>query len=210
MSRYDSAIKRVAQCLAVRATAVTHLPVSTTRRWLRTLVAGAAFLGSGCAAAVPEATEYDVKAAFIYNFARFTEWPSGAFEHPTDPIRICIIGDDPFGNTLEDIVRGKMLAQHSLVVARVGTPAGARDCHIAFVGRADDERLGSVIAAVRDRPVMTIGDTEYAAQRGAVLGFLIQNGRVRFAINTETAKRAGLVLSSQLMKLAILINETPP
>src|SRR3569623_382132 len=116
----------------------------------------------------------------------------------------------PIRHYLEDIVRGKTLAQHSLVVTRVGTPAGARDCHIAFVSRADDERLGSVIAAVRDRPVMTIGDTEDAAQRGAVLGFLIQNGRVRFAINTETAKRAGLVLSSQLIKLAILVNGTPP
>lgn len=189
---------------------MAQLPLSTKRRRLRALVAGAALIGSACAVAVPEATEYDVKAAFIYNFARFTEWPSSAFEHPTDPIRICIVGDDPFGNTLDEIVRGKMLAEHALVVARVGTPAGARDCHIAFVSRADSERLGSVIAAVRDRPVMTIGDTEDAAQRGAVLGFLIQNGRVRFAINTETAKRTGLVLSSQLIKLAILVNGTPP
>ena len=208
MGWYDSAIKRVARRLAAHATAVTQSPLSRMRRRLRTLAAGAALIGSACAAALPEATEYDVKAAFIYNFARFTEWPSTAFENPTDPIRICIVGDDPFGNTLDEIVRGKTLAQHSLVVARVGTPAGARDCHIAFVSRADNERLGSVLTAVRDRPVMTIGDTEDSAQRGAVLGFLIQNGRVRFAINTEAAKRAGLVLSSQLIKLAILVDGT--
>lgn len=152
-----------------------------------------------------QATEYEVKAAFIYNFARFAEWPPSAFGRPSDPIRLCVFGKDPFGEILDDTVRGKTVAQHSFVVIRITDAAKTRDCHIVFIGRSESFQLGAVLAAVRDRPVMTIVDMNDAVQRGAILNFTLQDGRVRFAVNTDSAKRSGIALSSQLIKLATVV-----
>lgn len=169
-----------------------------------------ACLGGEAHALPGQATEYEVKAAFIYNFARFAEWPASAFEHPDDPIRLCIWGDDSFGDILEETVRGKTVALHPLVVSHIAAAAKARDCHIVFIGRSHAAQLGPVIEAVRDLPVMTIADMEGAVQRGAILSFTLQEGRVRFAVNADSAKRSGLALSSQLIKLATVVaKETP-
>lgn len=155
------------------------------------------------------ANEYEVKAAFIYNFARFAEWPPSAFAGPSDPIRLCLFGKDPFGEIVDRAVRGKTVAQHPFVVLRIDETEKARNCHIVFVSRAGSARLGAVLAAVHARPVMTIVDMEGAVQRGAILSFALRDGRVRFAVNTDSAQRSGLSLSSQLVKLAIAVaNDT--
>lgn len=161
------------------------------------------------AALPPRAAEYEVKAAFIYNFARYVEWPSSAFAGPTDPIRLCILGDDPFGEIVDRTLRGKTVAQHPFVVLRIEEIEKTRGCHIVFVSRAESERLGAVLAAVHGRPVMTIVDVEGAVQRGAILNFVLRDGRVRFAVNTGSAQRSGLSLSSQLVKLAIAVARDP-
>lgn len=153
-------------------------------------------------------SEYAVKAAFIYNFARFVEWPSSAFAQADDPIKICVLGDDPFGKVLDETIRGKSIAQHAFAIERIASAeeAGyADDCHIVFISRSETNRLGKVLTALQDKSVMTIGDMEDAAKRGAVMNFLLEGGRVRFAINADVAKRAGLNLSSQLIKLSTLV-----
>lgn len=157
------------------------------------------------AALAPRAPEYEVKAAFIYNFARYVEWPSSAFAGPSDPIRLCIFGDDPFGEIVDRTLRGKTVAQHPFVVLRIEEIEETRGCHIVFVSRTESERLDAVLAVVHDRPVMTIVDVEGAVQRGAILNFALRDGRVRFAVNTGSAQRSGLSLSSQLVKLAIAV-----
>ena len=161
------------------------------------------------AAIPPQATEYEVKAAYIYNFARFIEWPAAAFTGPSDPIRLCIFGKDPFGDIVDRTLRGKTVAQHPFVVIRIDEIEKTRDCHIVFVSRVESARLDAVLEAVHDRPVMTIVDEEGAVQRGAILNFALRDGRVRFAVNTDSAQRSGLSLSSQLIKLAIAVaNDT--
>ena len=102
------------------------------------------------------------------------------------------------------------MAQHPYVVGYIAAAAKARDCHIVFIGRSHEAQLGPVLEAVRDLPVMTIADMEGAAQRGAILSFTLQEGRVRFAVNADSAKRSVLALSSQLIKLATAVaKETP-
>lgn len=161
-------------------------------------------------ASAEQRTEYEVKAAFIYNFARFVEWPATAFERPDAPIVICVLGEDPFGHILDDTVRGKMVGQRPLSIRRIDVAAKAQGCHIVFISRSEHDRLAHVLAAFRDKPVMTIADIEGATQRGAVLNFILENGHVRFAINANSARRAGLNLSSQLVKLATAVNYDSP
>lgn len=153
----------------------------------------------------PRASEYEVKAAFIYNFARYVEWPFSVFDAPLDPIRLCIFGKDPFGEIMDRTLRGKTVAQHPFVVLRIKEIEKTRGCHIVFLSHMESEQLGAVLEAVRDRPVMTIVDVEGAVQRGAILNFALREGRVRFAVNTDSAQRSGLSLSSQLVKLAITV-----
>src|SRR3569833_2843321 len=114
-----------------------------------------ACLGGEVHALPSQATEYEVKAAFIYNFARFAEWPASAFKHPDDPIQLCIWGDDSFGDILEKTVRGKTVAQHPFVVSYIAASTKARDCHIVFIGRSHAAQLGPVLEAVRDLPVLS-------------------------------------------------------
>lgn len=163
-------------------------------------MAGAAVTAVG--AVGPRPSEYAVKAAFIYNFARFVEWPASAFAHPEAPLTLCVVGDDPFGAVLDETVRGKTVARHGFFIRRMSHAADAANCHIVFISRSETARLPKVLAALEGKSVMTIGDMEGAAKRGAVMNFLLEGGRVRFAINTEVAKRAGLNLSSQLIKLS--------
>lgn len=169
-------------------------------------------VGSAVGSAAPEPTEYELKAAFLYNFARFAEWPPSAFAGPNEPIVICVLGRDPFGPILDDTVRGKSLGPRRFDVRRIATAAKADGCHIVFIAASELGELDAVLAALRGKPVMTVADIEDAARRGAVLSFALRNGRVRFIINDNAAKRAGLVLSSQLIKVAsaVISDAVPP
>src|SRR3569833_602021 len=141
-----------------------------------------ACLGGEVHALPGQATEYEVKAAFIYNFARFAEWPASAFKHHDDPIQLCIWGDASFGDILEETVRGKTVAQHPFVVSYFAAAAQARDCHIVFIGRSDAAQRGPVLEAVRVLPVMTIADMVGAVLCGAFLCFLFLVGWVCFVV----------------------------
>lgn len=152
--------------------------------------------------------EYQVKAVFLFNFGQFVEWPPHVYDTPQAPFVICVVGEDPFGKTLDDVVRGESIGSRSLVVRRFGD-AGADDssgCNILFVGRNDAGRLDDALKAVRGRSVLTVTDIEGAENRGAIIVLYSDNNRIRMRINLAAAKANHLVISSKLLRPAEVIN----
>jgi YfiR/HmsC-like len=143
--------------------------------------------------------EYDVKAAFLLNFAKFVQWPPGTSSHN---LVICIVGDDPFGNTIDRLVRGKSAAQRPLEVRRLKEPRDAQSCHIAFVRAAEHEKASKLLAGVSELPVLTVGDAEDFADRGGVVSLPVEDGRVGLVINVGAAERAQLKISATLLSIA--------
>lgn len=153
-----------------------------------------------------DTSEYHVKAAFLYNFAKFVEWPDNAFTNPEAPMAFCVIGADSFGTSLYDL-QGKRVKNHPVSVQRIDAAADARTCHVLFISAADNQRMAEIIAAVKGSPVLVVGDAERFARRGGIIGFLTERNRVAFEINAGAAKGAGLTVSSQLLKLARTVIE---
>ncbi len=149
-------------------------------------------------------TEYEVKAAFIYNFAKYISWP----EAPTEagrPFVVGIVGRDPFGPMLDDVMRGKRIQNRTIVVRRFAGVEDVADCHILFVGSSEKSEVQRIVEALRRAPVLTIGDMDQFAERGGMINLITEENRVRFEINLEAAERAGLTPSSQLLRLARIV-----
>lgn len=146
--------------------------------------------------------EYQVKAAFLYNFARFTEWPDDAVGGQDAPFVLGILGEDPFGNNLEQTVSGKQVNDRPLVIRRGGTLEDIGPCHILFVSESENRRLTEILAGVASRPVLTVGESDDFTQRGGMIRLLRKADRVRFEIKARVAERAGLKISSKLLRLA--------
>ncbi len=147
-------------------------------------------------------SEYAVKAAFLYNFAKFVEWPADAFRSPREPMVLCLLGEEPFGRELDRTVEGKTVSGRQLIVRRLAKPAGLEECRILFVSASEGPRLDQVLAAVGDRAVLTVGEDEAFARAGGIISFVVRQSRVRFQIDRAAAARSGLSISSQLLELA--------
>jgi hypothetical protein len=174
-------------------------------RRLVALVAGMLSCAWCGAAVTPH--EYQVKAVFLFNFGQFVEWPKQAYDTPQAPFVICILGEDPFGRTIDDVVRGESIGPHSLVVRRLKKPGESSDCKILFIGRSESERLGDALAAVQGQSVLTVTDIEGAEKQGAIIVLFNDNNRIRMRINLAAAKSQQLVLSSKLLRPAEVIGE---
>jgi hypothetical protein len=147
-----------------------------------------------------EATmEYRVKAAFLYNFARFVEWPQS---RSAGPLMIGVLGADPFGRALADTVHGKSVDGRPVVVRKVGSVEEASGCAILFVSSSERNRWLEILAPLRRTAVLTVGDAPGFLAAGGVMNFYLEDNRVRFELNPEAAKRCGLKLSAQLIRLA--------
>jgi len=157
--------------------------------------------GAGTGARADDLAEYQVKAAFLYNFAKFVEWPERAFSGPDAPMTICVIGDDLFGPALDGL-RSKTVKNRKVVVKRVSGPGEIGGCHVLFISPADDDRMDEILLSLKGHSTLVVGDTERFVRRGGMIGFLMERNRVVFEINENSAKRAGLQISSQLLKLA--------
>jgi hypothetical protein len=149
--------------------------------------------------------EYAVKAAFLYNFAKFVEWPDHAFsDHPTAH-HFCFYGADPFGLSLATALAGKVVQGRSVVLLHPSLPAELPGCQIVFLSREDGEKLPEVIHAVSGRPVLLVGEADGFAERGGMINFFVQDDHVRFEINRSAAAAAGLEVSSRLLGLAKVV-----
>ncbi|KEQ53866.1 YfiR family protein [Sphingobium chlorophenolicum] len=161
------------------------------------------FVGTASATA-PATLERAVQANFLFKFAPFVEWPPEAFATSERAFVICVVGDDPFGALLNDVVRGQKMANRPVVVRRaVGDPAPP-GCHILFAGPSADAGYAPFTAA-EGKPVLTVAD-KGAGPAGAMIEFVRQNGRVRFQIDDGAARAHGLRISSKLLGLAIAVD----
>jgi hypothetical protein len=153
-------------------------------------------------------SEYSVKAAFLYNFARFTEWPETAFLEPESPIRLCVVGEDPFGEEL-DFIDNKRIHGRHLEVIRVRRVEDIEKCHILFVTASMGKHVARILGLIANWSVLTVGDHEEFAQAGGVISFSNRGNHIGFDINPTAARSAGLALSSRLLSLARIVGLDP-
>jgi hypothetical protein len=157
-----------------------------------------------------DSSEYLIKAGFIFNFAKFVEWPSAAFAQPDSPIVIGILGTDPFGAIIDQIVQDKKVGARGFVVKRLKWGADAkelRECKILFVGASEKAHIDELVQTVKGLPILTVGETPGFAERGGVIRFVLEDNRVRFEVNVEAARQADLTISSRLLTLARIIQQ---
>jgi hypothetical protein len=160
-------------------------------------------LGPGAPAADATVTAPALKAAFLYNFAKFAEWPA---ETSAGPLTICVLGDPAVADALDDTVRGRTIDGREIAVSR-SKPGELHKCQLLYVGGLDAKRSAAAIDEVRSIAVLTVGDREGFAESGGVASLFIENAKMRFAINVDAARRARLRLSSRLLSLAKLVKE---
>lgn len=152
--------------------------------------------------------EYAIKAVFLYNFAKFVEWPSRSFEDSTTPIILCILGKDPFGVFLKPI-KDKTVKGKKIIVKYSSKIEDMEKCHVLFVGESEDKQLVRILARIRDWNVLTVSDIGDFAQRGGIIGLTREKDEIHFEINLDASKIAGLRISSRLLKLARIISVYP-
>ena len=152
------------------------------------------------------APEPTLKAAFLYNFVKFAEWPAEVVA-PNSPLTLCVLGDEGVQSELEQSVKGHTVGGHSLNVIRITLDGALRSCHLLYVTGLDRRRLSELIARVKEAPVFTVSDFDAFASFGGVAQLFLENGKVRFAINPASALRARLRISSKLLTLAKLVKD---
>jgi hypothetical protein len=144
----------------------------------------------------------EVEAVYLFNFASFVEWPASAFEGTGAPFGICVLGEDPFGHVLDDTLAGETVAGRRLVARRIARAPEATGCHILFVAAAEARRTADILHALDGRPILTVSEVEAFTRQGGMVTFVMEHGRVRFQVNVDAVTRSGLVMSSQLLRLA--------
>jgi hypothetical protein len=154
-----------------------------------------------CRAGEPS-QEYKVKAAFIYNFARFIEWPAEVFGGGDAPFVIGVVGADPFNGALEQAVAGKRVGSRTVVVKHFATADDLGPCQILFVATGDEELQTRILQKVQNQHVLTVGESDTFDADGGCLRFVLENSKMRFEINTDATDQAKLKISSKLLKLA--------
>jgi hypothetical protein len=151
----------------------------------------------------PAPTEYEIKAAYLYDFGKFVQWPVRSKN--LGGFAICVLGVDPFGRVLDETVAGQTIGGESVVVRRIDQPIDAGGCRILFVSSSEATTLKSDLEALKESSILTVSDMPQFTQRGGMIHFLTEDRRVRFDINQAAATRAGLRLSSQLLKVAVSV-----
>jgi hypothetical protein len=163
-----------------------------------------------CASAQSDLAEYEIKAAFLFNFTKFVEWPAISFSDAKAPIILGIIGKDPFGPSLDGIVDGQIVQGRGIVVRRERPGEYLRSCQILFIDDSERAQMPQILASLQGLSVLTVSDIEGFAEAGGVVQFVIEDSRVRFVINLEAASRAKLRINSKLLALARVINRAAP
>ncbi|MEW6715710.1 MAG: YfiR family protein [Nitrospirota bacterium] len=148
-------------------------------------------------------TESQIKAAFLYNFVKFIDWPDNA-----NTLTLCILGEDRFGKDI-DSIEGKAAAGKALSVRRIKSVQDIKQCRMLFIASSENERLSGILTAAQGLNIITVGDTAGYAERGVIINFYMEQNKVRFEINKDAAARSGLKISSKLFSLARIVYDTP-
>jgi len=156
--------------------------------------------------------EYQLKAAFLYNFSKFVQWPPGRFSNETSPIVIAVLGDSPFGDELENSVRGRLVNGRPIVVKiidRLENLYANGSAHVLFVEAKEERLLEGSLDSLRRANILTVGETRKFAAMGGVITFVLSEDKVRFEINRTAGEQAGLKINAQLLKLALPARNNP-
>ena len=151
----------------------------------------------------PQAREYEVKAAFLYNFTRFVHWPPEVFNSHPNVITVGVLGNNPFGEALRSL-EGKVVNGRKLTVLPFKTVQEVKPCHVLFISGSEKNRLSQALKAVGDSSVLTVSEVKGFTEQGGIINFHLKSGRIGFEINVKAAERAGLKISSKLLNLATL------
>jgi hypothetical protein len=173
------------------------------------LVAGACFIVTQALSASDAPTENQVQAVFLYNFSRFVEWPPQAFGAPGDPFVIGIVGSDPFGARLDEAVHNEQINGHTLTVRRFRSISELANCQILFIDRSEIANLGQILTALDHHSTLTVSQADGSAQHGVMIQLATENSRIRLRINVDSARAAGLTISSKLLRPAEIIGAAP-
>jgi len=158
----------------------------------------------------PKVSEYQVEATYLYNFGRFIKWPSSATVAKADAFSICVLGQDPFGPTLDSTLAGETLEGKSLKVKRISTPRDAGECRILFISSTEENHLKEILATLDESCILTVSDMPAFSRRGGMIQFVLEGDKVRFEINLTKAETAKLTLSSELLKVATAVRKNGP
>lgn len=149
-----------------------------------------------------KANEFQVKAAYLYNFGRFIEWPDENASDKNEAFEICVLGADPFGPTLDATLARETIDGKSVAAKRISKPQDVDSCRIVFISSSEAGHLKEVLAALEKTSVLTVSDIPGFSERGGMIGFILEGDRVRFDVNLASARDARLTLSSELLKVA--------
>lgn len=150
--------------------------------------------------------EYQVKAAFLYQFAQFTSWPESAFAGPESALVIGVLGEDPFGGYLDMVVKGEKKDRRSIRIHRFTKVEEVAGCHILFLAGSQDGELERILPGLKDKIVLTVGETDRFTRSGGMVRFEIQSTKIRFKVNLRAIQAADLNMSSKLLRLADIVS----
>ena len=162
-------------------------------------------LAAGGQAEPRELPEYVLKAGFLFNFAKYVEWPEEAFQGPDAPLVIGVVGRDPFGKDLDRTLAGKTVKGRPIRVARFRSPEDIRDVHILFVPSTEERRLDEVLRRVRSKPTLLVGEDPRFCRDGGTLNILLQQGHPKLQANPEAAARANLTIDAKLLRASTIV-----
>ncbi len=175
------------------------------RPWLAGLIlvllAGSVARGQSAAS-----REYQIKAVFLFNFTQFVNWPPAAFASAQEPMVVGVLGEDPFGNYLDEAVQGEKVGTRPLVVRRFARLSDMESCHVLFISRSEAGHLDEIVARLKDRSTLTVSDIDGSANRGVMIRFVNQSNHLRLRINLDAARSAGLTISSKLLRPAEIVS----
>lgn len=153
-------------------------------------------------------TEYELKAAYLFNFGKFVQWPEQTFKNATDPFIIGVYGTNPFGEILQQTIQNKTLQNRPVIILNISNPLDAVTCHILFISKINKLELNQVLQALTNKPVLTVGDNiDEFCQSGGVINFTGQHSQKRFEINNKASARIQLIISSKLLALSRIVTE---
>lgn len=192
--------------------------IFTSRRFVQAwavvgLLGGLVILGwcrTANGAEPPPLTESEVKAGFVYNFAKFVEWPARAFSGSNAPVVIGVLGEDAFGSQLAEMLKDKIILGRPCTVKQYSELLGVNQCHLLFIGGLEKKRLPEILAALKDAPVLTVGDMDRFAQAGGMINLYKEQNSFRFEINLAAAERAQLKINPRLLQLARIVRNPKP
>ncbi len=191
-------------------------PLGAPRAWFAAVLAACLVTGAIASPSIPGASaepvgktsmpssEYLLKAAFLYNFAKFTQWPESAFPGPAAPLRLCVLGDNPFGAALSAL-QGHVVNGRRLVTRQVSDPKALLGCHIVFIGGSAGQHPIKNLNRASDRPILSVGDAPGFARLGGVVSLKLVGEKVRFEINLLAAQRVGLKLDVRFLQMADIV-----